>query len=151
MRKTGKRRDDWERLIGAAREVSQRAHAPYSRLGIGAALEAEGGEVYTGCNVENSSFGLTVCAERVALQCAVASGARSFRRLVIYTAGAGPLSPCGACRQVLMEFAQRLPILSVGRGDLRREFELAELLPRAFGYPAGDPRPAGEASRQPEA
>jgi cytidine deaminase len=135
---------DWEPLIAAAREASANAHAPYSQLHIGAALEAGDGAVYQGCNVENSSFGLTLCAERVALHCAVAHGARRFRRLVIYTAEAGPLSPCGACRQVLMEFVPRLPILSIGRGGLRREFELAALLPQAFGWPAG------EASSQPE-
>jgi len=144
MKKTGKTQADWEHLIAAAHEVSKHAHAPYSRLRIGAALEAEGGAVYTGCNVENSSFGLTICAERVALHCAVAHGARKFKRLVIYTADAGPLSPCGACRQVLMEFVPRLPILSIGRRGLRREFELADLLPQAFGWPAG------EASSQPE-
>jgi cytidine deaminase len=144
MRKTGKTRGDWEHLIAAAREVSGHAHAPYSRLLIGAALEAEGGAVYTGCNIENSSFGLTICAERVALHCALAHGARKFKRLVIYTADAGPLPPCGACRQVLMEFVPRLPILSIGRGGLRREFELADLLPEAFGWPAG------EASSRPE-
>lgn len=144
MKKTGKTQADWERLIAAAHEVSKHAHAPYSRLRIGAALEAEGGAVYTGCNVENSSFGLTICAERVALHCAVAHGSRKFKRLVIYTADAGPLSPCGACRQVLMEFVPRLPILSIGRRGLRREFELADLLPQAFGWPAG------EASSQPE-
>jgi len=142
MKKT---RADWERLIVAARAASEHAHASYSRLRIGAALEVEGGAVYTGCNIENSSFGLTMCAERVALHCAIAHGARGLKRLVVYTAEAGPLSPCGACRQVLMEFAPRLPILSIGRGGLRREFELADLLPQAFGWPAG------EASRQPEA
>jgi cytidine deaminase len=134
MRKTGKSQGDWEHLIAAAREASEHAHAPYSRLRIGAALEAERGAVYTGCNVENSSFGLTICAERVALHCAVAHGSRKFKRLVIYTADAGPLSPCGACRQVLMEFVPRLPILSIGRRGLRREFELADLLPQAFGW-----------------
>ena len=144
MKKTGKTQADWERLIAAADEVSRHAHAPYSRLRIGAALEAEGGAVYTGCNVENSSFGLTICAERVALHCAVAHGVRKFKRLVIYTADAEPLSPCGACRQVLMEFVPRLPILSIGRRGLRREFELADLLPQAFGWLAG------EASSQPE-
>ena len=135
----------WDRLIAAAQEASAHAYAPYSRLRIGSALETEGGAIHTGCNVENSSFGLTVCAERVALQCAVAHGARKLERLVIYTADAGPLSPCGACRQVLIEFAPRLPIVSIGRGGARREFELADLLPQAFRYAAG------EASAEPEA
>jgi cytidine deaminase len=145
MRKRTRTRSNWESLIAAAREASTHAHAPYSRLNVGAALEADAGAIYTGCNVENSSFGLTICAERAAVHCAVAQGARKLERLVIYTADAGPLSPCGACRQVLMEFVPRLPILSLGRGGLRREFELADLLPQAFGWPAG------EASSQPEA
>ena len=137
-RETGKQ-TEWDRLLSAAQEASQRAHAPYSNLKVGAALEGESGAVYAGCNIENSSFGLTVCAERVALGCAVSQGERTFRRLLIFTAGGGPLSPCGACRQVLAEFCRRLPILSVGRGGISRTFDLADLLPQAFGWPAGEP------------
>jgi cytidine deaminase len=107
-------------------------------LRVGAALEGRSGKVYIGCNVENSSFGLTICAERAALFRAIAEGEREFRRLVIYTPDGGPLSPCGACRQVLAEFSPRLRILSVGRGGLRREFNLADLLPEAFAWPAGE-------------
>ncbi|MFB3880038.1 MAG: cytidine deaminase [Armatimonadota bacterium] len=152
MRRKSAKSDEWERLVAAAREVSRNAHAPYSRLRIGAAIEAADGTIYSGCNVENSSFGLTVCAERVALQCAVAAGARSFTRLAIYTSDAGPLSPCGACRQALVEFSPDLAIRSVGRGGLQRDFELAKLLPRAFGWPfdCAQGGPAGEASNQPE-
>lgn len=130
---------EWEHLLSAARAASQRAHAPYSTLRVGAALEGESGAVYAGCNIENSSFGLTVCAERVAIGCAVAQGESDFRRLLLFTPDAGPLSPCGACRQVLAEFCAQLPILSVGRGDVRRTFDLADLLPQAFGWPAGEP------------
>lgn len=129
--------DAWEQLLTAAQVVSRKAYAPFSGLRIGAALEGEHG-CYAGCNVENASFGLTICAERAAVQCAVAAGERNFRRLVIFTEDALPLPPCGACRQVLAEFTSRLPILSVGRKGERREFELAELLPHAFGWPAGD-------------
>ena len=137
-RETGKP-TEWDHLLSAAQAASRGAHAPYSNLKVGAALEGESGAVYAGCNVENSSFGLTVCAERVALGCAVAQGERTFRRLLIFTAGAGPLSPCGACRQVLAEFCRQLPILSVGRGGVRRTFDLADLLPQAFDWPAGEP------------
>lgn len=144
-RRPSRRRASWERLTAAAQEASERAYAPYSRLRVGAALAASGrpGTVFVGCNVENSSFGLTICAERAALFHAVGQGEREFEALVIYTPDAGPLSPCGACRQVLAEFGPELPILSVGRGGLRREFLLKDLLPEAFGWPAGDVEPEG--------
>jgi len=116
---------DWRRLAGAARRASRRAHSPDSRQRVGAALEGKRGKVYAACNVENSSFGLTICAERAALFRAVAEGERKFRRLAIYTPDAAPVSPCGACRQVLAEFCHRLPILSLGRGGRGKEFDLA--------------------------
>ncbi|MBN1459761.1 MAG: cytidine deaminase [Armatimonadetes bacterium] len=138
MAKKARKSNEWERLASSASSAAEQAYAPYSDLRVGAALESDDGRVFVGCNVENSSFGLTVCAERVAVCCAVAQGARTFRRLAISTPDAGPLSPCGACRQVLAEFSEELPILSLGRGGLRREFDLKELLPRAFGWPAGE-------------
>ncbi len=151
MRRLSRRDSDWAPLIAAAEEASGQAHVPYSGLHVGAALQVENGTIYNGCNVENSSFGLTMCAERVAIGCAVADGARGFERLVIYTGDAGPLSPCGACRQVLMEFAPGLQVLSIGRGGLRREFDMAELLPQAFGWPFDDnERPAGDESLKQE-
>ncbi len=143
--------DRWEKLTAAAQAVSRRAYAPYSKLRVGAALEGAGGRIYAACNVENSSFGLSVCAERAALFRAVAEGEREFRRLVIYSPEAGPLSPCGACRQVLAEFCPNLSVLSAGRGRTRREFSLAQLLPEAFGWPSGDPREAGEGAAGGEA
>ncbi len=138
MRASPREPDEFQELTAAAEAVAVNAYAPYSHLRVGAALEGESGRVYTGCNVENSSFGLTVCAERAAVFQAVARGEKAFTRLAIFTPDAGPLSPCGACRQVLAEMGRDIPILSIGRGGLAREFRLSELLPQAFGWPAGE-------------
>ena len=145
MRSRPRKQSDWDDLVEAARAAGRRAHAPYSGLSVGAALESARGRAYAACNVENSSFGLTICAERAALFRAVAEGEREFRRLVIYTSDAAPLPPCGACRQVLAEFCRELPILSVGRGGSQRKFDLADLLPEAFLWPAGEGGGEGEA------
>ncbi|MGQ0702545.1 MAG: cytidine deaminase [Gemmatimonadales bacterium] len=118
-------------LIEAARSAQERAYAPYSRFRVGAALEAEDGSLFTGCNVENASYGLTVCAERAALFTAVASGAQRFRRIVIASDSDPPAPPCGACRQVLSEFGLDLEVLAVGPLQGRR-WRLGELLPDAF-------------------
>jgi len=126
--------DEEAELLAAARQASRRAHAPYSGVRVGAALQGRSGRVYTGCNVENASLGLTICAERVALGRAVAKGERRFSRLTIYSPS-GPLLPCGACRQVLGEFANRLPILAAGPGRQQAETDLRDLLPRSFRFP----------------
>jgi len=128
---------DWDALVTAAREVSRNAYAPYSRLHVGAALRGRSGRIYRGCNVENASLGLTICAERVALFCAIAEGERDFECLAISVSDRAPLSPCGACRQALAEFAPDLHIVSVGRDGERADFELGALLPQAFGIPPG--------------
>lgn len=121
---------DTETLIKEAQRVQKLAYAPYSQFHVGAALLAND-QIFTGCNVENLSFGLTNCAERVAVGAAIAAGCRNFQRIVIFTDANVPTSPCGACRQVLAEFAPDLPILSVNPADKRFESTIAELLPRA--------------------
>lgn len=118
-------------LVNAAATARLKAYAPYSNFQVGAALLTENGEVFTGCNVENLSFGLTLCAERVALSAAVARGHRAFERIAIVADTTSPISPCGACRQVLAEFAPEMEmILANLRGEAER-FTLDQLLPRA--------------------
>jgi cytidine deaminase len=121
-----------EQLIRASIDARERAYAPFSKFLVGAALLTPEGRIYTGCNVENASYGLTICAERAAVFGAVAAGHRHYELLAIATAGA--TSPCGACRQVLIEFAPDLSILLV---DVNKPAEIIEanlrdLLPAAF-------------------
>ncbi|MDX2192419.1 MAG: cytidine deaminase [Gemmatimonadales bacterium] len=119
-------------MLAAARAVQARAYAPYSRFAVGAALEADDGSIHVGCNVENASYGGTICAERMAVGAAVAAGHRVFRRCVIVTDADPPAAPCGLCRQLLSEFGSALRVEAVGpRGA--RAWTLAELLPDAFG------------------
>lgn len=130
-------REDYRRLIRAARAARRRAYAPYSHFPIGAAALADDGTIYAGANVENASFGLTQCAERVALQGAVVSGRRRLRAVAI--AGPAGISPCGACRQVMAEFGVRTVILAAPAGP-PAIVPLAELLPRPFAGPDGPRR-----------
>ena len=119
-------------LVEAARAVQQRAYAPYSRFRVGCALEADDGRVFVGCNVENASYGLTICAERAAVCAAIAAGARQLRRAVVATDVDPPAAPCGACRQVLSEFGLGLRVDGVGPAS-SVSWTMAELLPAAFG------------------
>ena len=109
----------------------ERAYAPYSGFRVGAALLAEDGSIFTGCNVENASYGLTMCAERSAVANAVVQGARQYRTLAIVTEGSMAVAPCGACRQVLNELSPHLRVVSVADEE-RREWALADLLPESF-------------------
>lgn len=119
-------------LARAARDAYRRSYAPYSKFRVGAALEARDGRVFTGVNVENSSFGLTICAERTAVARAVTDGVRGFRRIAVASSNGRFTYPCGACRQVLAEFAPNLEIVLVGpRGRVRRT-RLGRLLPKNF-------------------
>ena len=119
-------------LIAAARAAQARAYAPYSNFRVGAALESTDGAVFLGCNVENASYGLTICAERAAICAAVSAGAQRFRRAVVVSDVDPPAAPCGACRQVLAEFGLDLPIEGVGP-KRTVSWRLSELLPAAFG------------------
>ncbi len=121
-----------DELVTAARTALSNAYAPYSGYAVGAALQTADGGVFSGANVENASYGLTLCAERVAVAAAVVAGVREFRELVIVTSGASPAIPCGACRQVLAEFGMNLLVTAVGKSG-SQQWRLAELLPYAFG------------------
>lgn len=118
-------------LTARARDAMRHAWAPYSNFHVGAAIEAADGKVYVGCNVESASYGLTICAERMALGAAVVGGARKLARIVVTTDVDPPAAPCGACRQLLAEFGLSLEVIAVGPTSERR-WTLAALLPDAF-------------------
>ena len=120
-------------LARAAAAARRRAYAPYSRFRVGAAVRANG-RIYSGCNVENASYGLTVCAERSAVARAVAAGERRLDALAVASGTSPPTPPCGMCLQTLAEFAGRtLPVLLLGARGSQEETTLGELFPRAFG------------------
>lgn len=122
-----------ERLVGVAREAQQHAYAPYSKFRVGAAVLVEDGRVFAGCNVENSSFGLTVCAERNAVAAAIVAGGRPIAVAVV--TDEDHVGPCGACRQVLAEFDHEMPVVMAARdGSDVRSVSLSDLLPAAFRF-----------------
>lgn len=127
---------DETKLIEKAIEAMRKAYAPYSNFKVGAALLTKSGRVFTGCNVENGSFGLSICAERVAIFSAVAAGETEFEKIVVVANTNSPVSPCGACRQVMSEFGDFEVILTNLKGDVMRT-RVSELLPYAFKLEEG--------------
>ncbi len=121
------------KLEAAARKAAAKAYAPYSRFRVGAAVLAGSGRIYFGCNVENASYGLCMCAERSAILSAVASGESRIGAVAVYTPTREPTSPCGACRQVINEFGPDALVISVCDSDKRLESPLCDLLPDSFG------------------
>ena len=122
-----------EKLIEAARRARSLARAQYSNFKVGAALQSDDGRIFTGCNIESSSYGLTVCAERVALFKALSEGVDKFERLVIATTANPPSSPCGACRQLLWDYARGIEIILVGDGGEPVQTTIEDLFRRPFG------------------
>jgi cytidine deaminase len=126
-------RPEYERLVKDAIAAKKRAHAPYSRFRVGAALLASSGRIYAGCNVEISTYALTICAERTAIFKAISEGDRNFKAIAVVSDDPGYTPPCGACRQVLMDLAGNIDFLMVnGKGNVK-VLKMKKLLPHAFG------------------
>lgn len=123
-----------EELIQLASEARRLAYAPYSGFAVGAAILGRDGKVYTGANVENSSYGLSMCAERAALYNAIGAGCLTFTMLAVVADSSPPATPCGACRQVLFEFAPELSIVCANEKSEFSRFELRDLLPHGFTH-----------------
>ena len=121
-----------ESLICAAKQAAKYAYAPYSKFRVGAAALTKSGKVFAGCNVENASCGLTICAERAAIFAAIAAGEREFERIVIFAPTQSFTGPCGACRQVMAEFASDLEVVLVNKQGKSRSYSLKKLLPSQF-------------------
>jgi cytidine deaminase len=121
-----------EALVAAARRAREQAHAAFSQFKVGAALETADGAVITGCNIENATYGLTMCAERVAMFKALSEGHRNFTRVAVVADTAAPTPPCGACRQILWEFGGNLEIVLANLREETGRYELKDLLPLPF-------------------
>jgi cytidine deaminase len=119
-------------LIQAAREVRKRAHAPYSNFKVGAAIEDENGRVFTGCNVENASYGLSVCAESAAVLKAISEGAGKLKRIAVVADTETLTPPCGACRQILWEFCRDAELIMANLSDKQERISMKQLFPRPF-------------------
>ena len=121
-----------EKLISAAASAREQAYAPYSDYKVGAALLAEDDSIYRGCNVENASYGLTICAERNAVGAAVLEGKRRFKAIAIVSDDDPPATPCGACRQVLVQFGNNIMVVTANLKGHRKDFMLSDLIPHVF-------------------
>jgi cytidine deaminase len=124
--------DSLAALVSAARQARERAIAPYSHFLVGAALETADGRIITGCNIENASYGLTTCAERVALLKALSEGHRTFTRIAVVADTATPTSPCGPCRQLLWEYCGDIPVIMANLTAVTSTLQLAALFPMPF-------------------
>jgi cytidine deaminase len=123
---------EYDALIAAAKQARENAHAPYSNFRVGAALRAKSGRIFTGCNVENATLGLTCCAERTAIFKAVSEGERGFEAIAVVADTETPTPPCGACRQIIWEFCGDVPVVMANlKGKVLNE-TMGSLLPRAF-------------------
>lgn len=124
---------DWAAMQQAAKHAATQAYAPYSKFPVGVAIQAQSGKIYSGCNVENASYGGTICAERNAIAAAVVAGERKFDALLVYTPQEMLTPPCGICRQVIAEFfTPEAPIASCNHLAQQQQWTLGELLPAAF-------------------
>lgn len=123
---------DFDALVDAARDARRHAVAGYSGFRVGAAIQAADGRVFTGCNIENASYGLTMCAERVALFTALAAGARAFRAVVVVADTARPTPPCGSCRQLIWEFCGDVPVVLANLTEVTARHTAGALLPFPF-------------------
>ena len=123
---------DYSTLVKKARSAKKYSYSPYSKFRVGAALLSTSGKIYTGCNIENSSFGLTVCAERTALFKAISEGTRKFRALAIASDAKGFIPPCGACRQVILDLARDVDVIMTDSRGKTKILKAIELLPYPF-------------------
>ena len=119
-------------LVAAARAAREHAVADFSGFKVGAALETDSGEIITGCNIENATYGLTVCAERVAIFKALSEGKRAFKRIAVVADTASPTPPCGACRQIIWEFCGDIPVVIANLTEVKTTLRMMELLPLPF-------------------
>jgi cytidine deaminase len=121
-----------DRLVAAARKARENAVADFSHFKVGAALETDTGEIVTGCNIENASYGLTICAERVAIFKALSEGKRSFTRIAVVAETPSPTPPCGACRQIIWEFCGDVPVVIANLNEVTATLQMKDLLPLPF-------------------